>query len=362
MTRTVSHGQLKNVLYTVYDRKVPLFIWGRTGIGKSETVKTVAEEIAKGNKLKFLDGDSNGKGTFGFVDVRISQLDPSDLRGLPTVDGKVTKWLPPSWLPQDKQGAGILFFDELNQASPSIQKACFQLILDRRLGDYVLPEGWLIVSAGNTIEDRADIFEMPAPLSNRFVHVELKVPTKEEWTEWAIPHGITSSIVSFLEFKPSMLFMFNSKSKEKSFPTPRAWNYVNKLIKDNKELDDEELQILVASAVGEGVAIEFSAFLELKKKINITEILNDPKSVKAIKEMSLKYSLLSGLVEKYREDPVNLVKILRVADNLEAEFAILLLRFMKGVNNQFTKEVVRHKEWVTLANRYSKYLIDLGGD
>lgn len=361
MTRRVSHEQLKRVIYTSYERKVPLFIHGRTGIGKSESVKNVAKEIADANKLKFLEGDSNGKDTFGFIDIRISQLDPSDLRGLPSMQGEVTKWLPPSWLPRGKDGYGILFFDELNLAPPSIQASAYQLILDRRLGDYKLPAGWLIVSAGNTAEDRANIFELPAPLSNRFIHVELNVPTKEEWTSWAIPAGIDSSIVAFLEFKPSFLFKFDAKSKEKSFPTPRAWSYVNRLIKDNKA-DKDEIEILVASAVGEGVAIEYSAFLELKKKINLNEILDNPKSVREIREISLRYSLLSALVERYREKKENLQKILKVAEYLEAEFAILLLRFMKNTRADFVKDVVKLKEWVTLAQKYSKYLIDLRGE
>jgi len=361
MTKLINHTQLRNVIYTAYDRKVPLFIHGRTGIGKSQSVRAVAFDIAKANKLKFLDGDSDGVGTFGFIDVRISQLEPSDLRGLPSISNDCTKWLPPSWLPRDQKGSGILFFDELNLAPPSIQASAYQLILDRKLGDYVLPQGWLVVSAGNTSEDKANIFEMPAPLSNRFIHVELKVPSKEEWTSWAIPKGIYSEVVAFLEFKPSFLFKFDSKSKDKAFPTPRAWSYVSKLLKDNN-LESEDAEILVASAVGEGVAIEYTAFTELKKKINFNNILDNPKSVKEIKELSLKYSLLSGLVEKYREKAENLQKILRVCEYIEAEFAILLLRFMKDTRTNFTTEVVKHKEWVVLANKYAKYLIDLKGD
>lgn len=353
--RQISHDYLKKVLYSAYSTKTPLYVHGAVGIGKSQTIKAVAQEIAQANNFKFLDGGFGGKQTFGFIDVRLSQMDPSDLRGLPNFEGETTKWYPPNWLPKDKEGCGILFFDELSNALPSMMASAYQIILDRKLGDYQLPEGWVIVSAGNRIEDKANIYEMPSPLANRFVHVELGIPTRQEWQNWAFENKIEPSIIAFLEFKPSFLFKFDSKSKEKAFPTPRSWSYVNKLIKGTEE--DEDLQeILVSSAVGEGVGIEFMAFLRLKKKINIKEILEKPEMVREIEEISLKYSLMSGLTEKYKEDKKNLQKIVRVCLNLEPEFAILLLRFMKNVNENMPRELLTIPESRTLGMKYGKYL------
>jgi hypothetical protein len=328
------------------------------GIGKSMSVKNVSEQIANEKGLEFCDNKINGKNAFCFMDVRISQLDPSDLRGLPYPENGKTVWLPPSWLPQEEKSNGILFFDELNLAPPSIQAAAYQLILERRLGEYELPEGWLIVSAGNTSEDRANVFELPAPLSNRFLHVELGVPSKEEWTMWAINNNIQGSIISFLELKPSFLYTFDKKKKFKAFATPRTWEYTSRLIEKEKDKDLDYKEILVSSSVGEGVASEFIAFLKLKEKININEILKKPETVKKITSLDLRYSLLGAIVEKYREDNKVLGQALEVTNYLEAEYAILLLRFLKATRKTFVKDAIKLPIWKELYKKYHKFTQD----
>src|SRR3990167_5748319 len=124
--KAVTHKQLREHIQMAYAKRIPLFVWGTFGIGKSQTIAWVAKEL-----------------NLQFTDVRISQLDPSDLRGLPITSNGETRWLPPNWLPRDKNSKGILCFDELNLAPPSIQASAYQLILDRRLGDYILPDGWV---------------------------------------------------------------------------------------------------------------------------------------------------------------------------------------------------------------------------
>lgn len=357
--KTVNHEELKTLIKTAFSKKIALFIWGTTGIGKSQTVRTVAQQLAKDQKLEFSEKDLED-GKFGFVDVRISQLEPSDLRGLPKLDGETTKWIPPNWLPQNPNSKGILFFDELNLAPPSIQASAYQLILDRRLGDYKLPKEWVIISAGNRIEDRANIFELPAPLSNRFIHIELGVPAIQAWSKWGTENNnnIDSRIITFLNFKPTLLFKFSREQKDKAFPTPRSWEFCSKLISDIESNKQKELEILTSSAIGEGSSIEFCAFLKLSRKININEILSKPEKVKAITEIDLKYSLLSGLTEIYKKDKKHLDKQLKVCNFLEPEFAILLLRFLKAVKpDYFIKKVVTLKEWKELSSRYSKYLL-----
>ena len=133
MTKQVNHNRLEKIIKIAYKTKTPLFIWGATGIGKSQTIRRVAENLAKELGLEFSDNEIED-GKFGFVDVRISQFEPSDLRGLPDIQGEKTKWKPPSWLPRNPKGKGIIFFDELNLAPPSIQASAYQLILDRKIG------------------------------------------------------------------------------------------------------------------------------------------------------------------------------------------------------------------------------------
>ena len=135
----------------------PVFIWGGPGIGKSDVVRQLAK--AMGVPLK---------------DIRALLLDPVDLRGLPFLGADhAAKWATPDFLPKD--GEGILFLDELNAASAMVQAGCYQLVLDRRLGEYTLPDGWSIIAAGNRETDRAVTTRMPTPLRNRFTHLNFEV-------------------------------------------------------------------------------------------------------------------------------------------------------------------------------------------
>ena len=339
--KQINHKTLKSLITKAYDKKLPLFIWGAFGIGKSAVVKSITQELG-----------------INFIDVRLSQLEPSDLRGLPTLQGNTTKWLPPSWLPSDKESKGILFFDEINLSPPSIQASCYQIILDRKLGDYELPNGWIVISAGNRIEDKASVFEIPTPLANRFLHTELLIPTIEDWCEWGLKNNMDNRVMAFLNFKPSRLFSFDSKSKDKSIPTPRSWDFCSKII--NEVDSDEELELLVSSCVGEGTAIEFMAFHKLTKKIDVEDLLKNPKKIKDIKELDLKYSIISSITEYYRKhkDIKTIEKVFNVAEQFEIELGVLLLRFVKAIDETFfMKECLKSKETNNLLQQYSKYLV-----
>lgn len=338
--KEVNHEELNKLIQVVYIKKLPLFIWGTFGIGKSTAVK----EFTLKKKI-------------GFIDVRISQLEPSDLRGLPSLKDDKTKWLPPSWLPSE--GNGVLFFDEINLAPPAIQSAAYQLILDRQLGEYKLPEGWIIISAGNREQDHAHVFSLAAPLLNRFVHCELRVPDIDDWIKWAFDNDVDSRIVTYLKWKEGVgLFRHDGKYKDKSIPTPRSWEFCSRMIKDVVDL--RELHLLVSSAVGEAMATELEAFIKLQKKVNLREILNNPKKVKEIKEISLKYSMLSALVEYYRKnkDKKILEKLCEVSMNLEPEYTTLLLRFAKMTDEKFFKSnIVKFKKFVKFSAEYMKYIV-----
>ena len=341
--KSITHADLKEVVKTAYEKRIALFIWGTMGIGKSSVIKQVADEL-----------------NVNFIDVRISQLEPSDLRGLPSVCNGETKWLPPNWLPKGDT-KGILFFDELNLAVPSIQASCYQLILDRKLGDYTLPQGWVILSAGNRIEDKANTFEMPSPLANRFIHTELAVPSVEAWGNWAFSHEIDTRILAFLNFKPSRLFGFDSKLKDKAFATPRTWEFCSTLIKGlDYDKDKDLMDTLIASSVGEGTAIEMTAFLKLARKVNAEDLLKNPSKVKTIKEIDLKYSMLSTISEYYsrHKKKDTLTQVLGVVKEMEVEFGVLMLRLTKVVDEQFFKaNITGIPLFKELSQTYAKYLI-----
>lgn len=232
----------KRSLQHLSERKVPVFLWGPPGIGKSSIVAQIAKEKE-----------------IGFIDLRLSLLDPTDLRGIPFFDAKneAAIWAPASFLPDGSQKEGILFLDELNTAAPMVQASAYQLILDRKIGEYTLPEGWAIIAAGNRESDRGVVFRMAAPLSNRFIHLEME-SSVEDWKVWATDRGIDASIIGFISYRPDALFTFDTQNYSRSFATPRTWEYVNEVI--SSEPEDDLLMPLISGAIGEELAAAFLGF------------------------------------------------------------------------------------------------------
>jgi hypothetical protein len=344
--KSVNHHQLGKLIKEAFKKKRPLFIWGGIGIGKSDSVRNVAKQIAKDKNLIYNEDISkiNDKGNFSIIDVRASQMDISDIKGLPKFDEetKTTRWYYPNYLPKDSQG--ILFFDEINQASPMVQSNLFSLILDRRVADYILAPNWAIISAGNRISDRSNVFETPAPLNNRFIHIELEVPNVDDWIEWGIKNKIDTRISTFLKFKPT-LYKFDSKVNEKAFPSPRTWQFCSEMISDKETRDLDTINILVASCVGEATAFEFTAWLKLSEKIDIDEILKNPMEAKLPKEIDMIYAMVSGILEHYKKDRKLMKPIVQLATRLTPEFAVMMLKLVKTHNTRFVEEVVNLPEW-----------------
>lgn len=209
--------------------KISTMIWGAPGIGKSSIVK----QIAIAHQLEF-------------IDLRLSQLAPTDLRGLPVAENGVSKWFPPEFLPQ--QGQGILFLDEINMAPPAMQGMAQQLILDRRVGGYVVPEGWFVWAAGNRKEDRAGVFDMPAPLANRFLHLQVE-PDFESFKAYALAQGVHEQIIAFISFRPSLLYKVDPQ--QPAWCSPRSWMMASSLYSSGLD---------VAPAIGIAASAEFQAF------------------------------------------------------------------------------------------------------
>jgi MoxR-like ATPase len=362
--KCVTHGQLTKLLKEAIKKRKPLFIWGTMGIGKSDVVRETSRTIAKEKNLTYNEDISklNEKNCLSVIDIRLSQMDLSDLRGLPKFDEttKTTRWYYPNFLPTN--GQGILFFDELNLAVPTVQATAYQLILNRRMGDYCLPDGWIIVSAGNRLEDRANVFETPAPLNNRFLHIELATPDVDDWIDWAVKNGVDTRISTFLKFKP-IIYKFDKTTKDKAFPTPRSWKFCSDMISDKETKDCrvkedwENLEILVASCVGEATAIEFIAWLRLNEKLDIVEIMKNPLEAKLPKEIDLIYAMISGILEHYKKDRKLLKPVVQLATRFEPEFAVLLLKLVKTHNPKFVQEVVALPEWTKqgLAKKLQPY-------
>ena len=260
--------ELENYLDTLITQNVlcSVMIWGAPGIGKSSIVKQLAS-----------------KHELDFVDVRLSQLAPTDLRGLPVPSDGVTYWAPPEFLP--KGGKGILFLDEINMAAPSMQGVAQQLILDRKVGNYTVPEGWFIWSAGNRKEDRAGVFDMPAPLANRFIHLETESAI-ESFRQYAFANGISDRMIGFLAFRPDLLHKM--LANEVAWPSPRSWEISDQLHRAGLDIEP---------SVGVSAAAEFYAYLDVTENIpDIRGIVAGNKNAKFPKEVSLRYATTMSLV------------------------------------------------------------------
>lgn len=258
--------------------KVALMLWGPPGVGKS----SVVAQVAAGGGLEV-------------IDLRLSQLAPTDLRGLPVPEaleggGGVSRWYPPEFLPRG--GEGILFLDELNMAPPAMQGVAQQLILDRRVGSYALPDGWLVWAAGNRKEDRASVFDMPAPLANRFLHLEI-VADFPAWRDYALTRGLAEQILAFLTFRPELLHRLDTVSP--AWPSPRSWEMASRL---------HALGLDIAPAVGEAAAAEFAAFVRLYAELpDLGAVLRGQGAGLGLpSEASVRYAAVVGLAAR-AEDP-----------------------------------------------------------
>ena len=315
--------EVKEVIHTSIKKSnstPPMHLWGPPGIGKSAVVKQVAEE-------------SN----IGFKDLRLTLCDPTDLRGIPVPEDGEAKWLPPSELP--RAGNGILFLDELNVAPPLVQASAYQLILDRALGEYHLPDGWYMISAGNRLEDRTVVHRMPSALANRFWHIDFEV-NLDDWVDWAIANKIDTNIIGFLNFRPELLMAFNPESSEKAFPTPRTWEFASKVIGmiRDKRLLSESLDGLI----GKGASTEFFAFLKLQTALpDLDTILGGNDFVP--ETVDLKYALVSALAIKAK--PNQYERLIQYSENLPVEFAVLMMKLLASINRGALDKAPSWNKW-----------------
>jgi ATPase family associated with various cellular activities (AAA) len=250
----------------VTNLKISTMIWGAPGIGKS----SIVSQLATTHQLEF-------------IDIRLSQLAPTDLRGLPVAEDGVSKWFPPEFLPQ--RGQGILFLDEINMAPPAMQGMAQQLILDRRVGSYVVPDGWFVWAAGNRKEDRAGVFDMPAPLANRFLHLQVE-PNFESFKAYALGQGVHEQVIAFLCFRPSLLHKVDPQ--QPAWCSPRSWMMASSL--HDRGLD-------LAPAIGIAASAEFQAFIEMYHTLpDLTAIFEGNGSqIPFPVEPSARYAMAIGL-------------------------------------------------------------------
>lgn len=288
--------------------KIPAFLWGAPGIGKSSIIKQIAREAG-----------------VECIDLRLSLLDPTDLKGIPFYERESHSalWAPPSFLP--REGEGILFLDELNSAAPAVQASAYQLILDRKVGEYTLPEGWAIVAAGNREGDRGVVYRLPSPLANRFVHVEMEVNVSD-WRNWALGARIDMRVLAYIAFKNEALFAFDPLKNERSFATPRSWEAVHRIL--STDLPRSLWLDAIGGAIGHDTAVDFLGFVQVMDRLPDVQAIMRGEEAGVPEDVAALYALSAALVSRVLASASDeaVSNVLRYTLKLKNEFAVLVVQ------------------------------------
>lgn len=318
---------LQEALRVLIEARHPAFVWGHPGTGKSDNVRQLAASIGG---VSVSDGVYLGKSRWEYgrvllIDVRASQWDAVDTRGVPftyEVDGKrLTGWANPDFLPDvaeaSKYDLVILFLDELNSAFVSVQAALYQLILDRQLGDYRLPDNVYITAAGNMETDKAVTSRMSTALADRFFHFKMGID-HQGWIEWANANGVLVDIVAFISWKPDLLYTWDAKSQDKAQATLRGWAFVSNALKvaESKGINGAIESALICGKIGEAVGREFIAFRKMLKSLpNANDVIADPSNQAWIgTDPSVNHALCGAIAA--RATKANIAQVITFAELL----------------------------------------------
>lgn len=384
---TVNPSRLKLAIQHSIARKRPLFIWGQPGIGKSELVAEVAREQNR-----------------PLIDIRLPLMEPTDIRGIPylaevkvydsngnlvrdeqnvPLTDKEFRWSTPSDLPTDEASRALVFFDEMSAAPPSVQAATYQIILNRRIGNYQLPEEAVIVAAGNRVKDKGVAYNMPMPLANRFTHLTLEVDV-EDWKEWATLNRVHKDIVGYISFQPADLNHFNPSIDGYAFATPRSWYFASELLQEigpdgklvDTNLPGDVLGDMIKGTIGEGVGIKFLSYRKQAANLpHAKDVLSGKVKKLASKQIDVMYALTTALCYELRDVLERAEKLDRngdkkamddfheqvdtflrfIMDNFEEELAVMASKTILGTYKLPIK-ATKLTNWNEFVKRFSDLL------
>jgi len=355
-SNTITSEQAYFAISKAFKVQRPVFLWGPPGIGKSDLVEQIAEDMDA-----------------AMIDLRMSQMEPTDLRGMPFYNKETNtmEWAPPVDLPSAEFAAKydkvVLFLDEMNSAAPAVQASGYQLILNRRVGTYTLPDNVVIIAAGNRESDRGVSYRMPTPLANRFVHIEMRSDF-DSWQNWAVKNGIHKDVVGYLTFAKNDLYDFDPKSASRAFATPRSWSFVSELISDDENDTDATLMTLTSGSIGDGIAVKFNAHRKIAGKMpNPSDILNGTVTDLKVKEVSAMYSLVVSMCYELKDAVTNGVDdkdfhtmsdyfFRYMMDNFETEIVVMGARIALKTY-ELPLQPTKLKNFDEFHEKYGKYIL-----
>jgi len=384
-TFKVNHKKLRKLMKKSLSTGMSIYVSGACGIGKSQAVMSAAidkslsmgktfkewNRLSSDEKALFVADTEESKkireDSYVFMDIRISQMDPTDIKGLPKINTNFSSWICPQFVRAMSyvESNGLLFFDELNLAPQSVQGACYQIILDRCVGEVALSKGTRVFAAGNRLNDKASIYERSAPLKDRFRNVELDPPSASSWIdEFATKKGIDNRIISFLSWKPEAIFQDYTKSNlGDNFCTPRSWEKVSRDIEGENVMGD--VFDYTASIIGSGIAQEFIAFLKYSQEIDLDDVFKNPHKIKEF-DAGTKYSVIGAIAGKYEREGnaiiKNIAEIIGTGKDgscyMNADFAVVLIKMCKAKNSRFISSFLKIPEATKTIISYKKFLVE----
>jgi hypothetical protein len=349
---SVNPSRLKLAIKHSIARKRPLFVWGQPGIGKSDLVAEVAR--SQGRPL---------------IDIRLPLMEPTDIRGIPYLadvkvydkDGNLVRdeqgvpitdkefrWSTPSDLPTDEMSRALVFFDEMSAAPPSVQAATYQIILNRRIGNYVMPKDVVIIAAGNRVKDKGVAYNMPMPLANRFTHLTLEVD-KDDWLEWATLNRVHKDVVGYINFQGGDLNQFNPSAEGYAFATPRSWYFVSELLQEegpdgklvDASLPSDVLGDMVKGTIGEGVGVKFMTYRNQAANLpHARDVLTGKITKLNTKQIDVMYALVTALCYELKDQAERGVRAKADGDRKPMdEFQKQVDTFLRFVMDNFEDEL-----------------------
>lgn len=329
--------------YGLHMNKFPsVMLWGAPGVGKSQGVQQIARNIQK----------DTGKMVY-VTDVRLLLFNPIDLRGIPVADQnkEFAIWLKPKIFEMKKEDCiNILFLDEISAAPQSVQAAAYQITLDRKVGEHLLPDNCIVIAAGNRITDKSVAVKMPRALSNRMLHVEVSSNPKI-WLRWATENNISSKVVGFLQENGSKLCINDSNNDDLAFPTPRTWEMVSNVL---KIFNDDHIKAypLIAGLIGKGLALEFKSWCSVYAELPKMEDIFNGTAMIVPKKTDELYALITSITEEakqHKDDTIKIGNSIRYAMKLPADYAELLMQNYSLLGqdfNDFLKEVPEYRNYL----------------
>lgn len=359
--------QISEHLRAAVKARVPVMLWGAPGIGKSSVVHQIANEL-----------------NMHVVDLRLAQLEPTDLRGvpMPNRDNMRAEWFLPAFWPERAkeagerevttvdakgnvkttlvkykagdcpQGPGIIFLDEIEKAPVSVKNASLQLVLDRRIGAYQLPNDWSMVCAGNREEDGCFSQPLGAALDNRMLHFDVEHDV-ESWATWARDNEVLEDVIGFLHFRNDLLY---KQTNNHAFPSPRSWDMASRMMTttSNAKIQKE----LLSAAVGPAAAQEFTVWQKVYKNVNPEDVFKGKMPDLNTDDQSFKYAVALAVAFHLRKRKTGIKGVEEhVAKFLEALGAELRVVFLKQQTLPCLETMMKHEAFENMRKEMMKMII-----